>query len=404
MIFRAIARYYKVNSHYGCTDMRSPNFDFQANVEDNSCKLPNTNFTFGGIFQTCEYATTEFEDLCSGGPHPMLQVNPLTGSTSCREPYVQVLLHSGQFSHTVSKLVCQRHCSWWHCHNNCYQQPYTTTVNYRAYWCVAPDGHIEQNSGYIFGGFFTSTVANPFTGTKGCPRYFMPLHFGEDMTICVSDDYELGISYGVPFAGFESCKTGNPLASKDPSLTNSASWPHACPVGFSQHLVAVDGGCEVDVCIKSGSFDQKQPRPPRLPPFRKRKQMNPNTTHTLIVIGNYGELWYKDENGDWVRDTSGDIQNGKEFISKWEPLEPADELQSRSDSSSSSPSSSGSLSNGAVAGISVVSTIAAGTLFVVVALAGYSVKKRRGKIRKKGEETYLSINEESSSNPQESNI
>ena len=339
-----------MNTHYGCTDMRSPNFDFQANVDDNSCKLPNTSFTFGGIFQTCEYTTSQFEDLCSGGPHPMLQVNPLTGSTSCREPYVQVLLHSGQYTHTYSKLVCQEDCGWFYCDNNCYQQSYTTTVNYRAYWCVAPDEHSEQNSGYIFGGFYTSAVANPFTGTRGCPQYFMPLHFGEDMKICVSDDYELAITYAVPFGGFDSCKTGNPLASKDPSLTNSASWPHTCPVGFSQHLVAVDGDCQVDVCVKSGSFDHKQPRPPRLPPFRKRKQMNPNTA--LFVIGNYGELWYKNKNGDWV---SGDIL-----------------------STSSNSSSSGSLSNGAVAGISVASSIAAGTLVVVVAFAGYSMKKRRG--------------------------
>lgn len=401
-IFRAITRYYKVNTRYGCTEINSPNFDFQANVNDNSCKPPSTNFTFGGIYQTCQYVTTQYEDLCNAGPQPVQQINPLTGDASCREPYVAVLLHSGRFSHTVRRQVCEKHCSWWSCHENCYLQPYTTVVDYNAYWCVALD-HTEQNSGYLFGGYYTSTVANPFLGTKACPRYYMPLHFGEDMYICVSDDYELGFPYSIPFAGFESCMTGNPLAAKNPSPANQGSWPHDCPVGFSQHLVAVDENCEINFCIRSGAFNEQRAQPPRLPPFRKRKQMNPNATDTLVVIGNFGELWYKNENGDWVKDPGTDEQNGKVWVTSFVNVDPAppENFNASVDGSlSSSSTSSGSLSNGAVAGISVVSTFVLCTLIAVVFFAGYAIKNKRAKsLGRQDEETYLTITEENTSQP-----
>lgn len=403
IVFQAINRYYKVNSRHGCTNMDSPNFDFQANVDDHTCEPQNTNFTFGGIYQTCEYASYMYEDLCNSGPRPVKQDNPLTGDTSCPPPYWPILLHSGRYSHTVRRQVCHKHCSWWSCHENCALQPFTSIVYYNAYWCVAP-GHVQQNSGFLFGGFYTSTTANPFTGTKTCPRYYIPLHFGEEIDICVSNDYELGFPYSIPFAGFESCKQGNPLAVTNPSLVNKTSWPHACPVGFSQHLVAVDENCEINFCIKAGAFNQLTPLPPRLPPFRKRKQMNPNATDTLVVVGNFGNVWYKDENGDWIKGDGDDIQNGKMLMNIMEgSIEPAEPVHVPSESSSSSTSSN-SLSNGAVAGISIATTIAICTFIVVVIFAGFSIAKKRKGSRKNGDDTYLSINEESASNPQESNI
>ena len=396
-IFQAITRYYKVNTRHGCTDMESANFDFQANVDDKSCKPPNTNFTFGGIYQVCSYASDQYEDLCNGGPEPMRQANPLTGDTSCREPYVSVLLHSGQYSHTFRQQVCQKHCSWFglKCHENCYLQPYTTTVNYEAYWCVAP-GHTAQNSGYLFGGFYTSSAANPFLGTKSCPRYYTPLHFGEDMHICVSDDYELGFPFSIPFAGFESCTTGNPLAATNPSMDNPSSWPHACPVGFSQHMVAVDENCEINFCIKAGSFNQLRTIPPRIPPYRKYKQMNPNTTNTLVVIGTYGEIWFKNGDGEWVKEYG--TENGKDWVTGMLNLLPSGPVTKNDtkfvDTSSSSSSSSDTLSSGAVAGISISATLALCTIIAVAVFTGYSLKRKRGKARKDGEETYLHINED----------
>ena len=310
MVFRAIAQYYKINTRHGCTDVNSPNFDFQANVHDNSCEPKSTNFTFGGIYQTCKYASEKYEDLCNSGPQPMEQVNPLTGSISCLPPYSPVLLHSGQYRHTIRKQVCDTQCSWWNCHNNCALRPFTTVINYSAYWCYGP-AHISQKSGYLFGGYYTSTTANPFTGTKSCPRYFLPLHFGEDIYICASNDYELGFEYSIPFAGFESCIAGNPLAIPNQPIRNETLWPHACPTGYAQHLVAVDEGCEINFCIKAGAFNQLKPLPPRLPPYRKHKQKNLNATNTLIVIGNVGDLKYKNVSGEWVSDDSYDTRDGK---------------------------------------------------------------------------------------------
>ena len=409
-IFQAITRYYKVNTRHGCTDRDSENFDFQANVDDKSCKPPNTNFTFGGVYQTCAYTSNQYENLCDGGPQPMRQDNPLTGDTSCHEPYVPVLLHTGQYSHIFRKQVCQNHCSWFglECHENCYLQPYTTTISYKAYWCVAP-GHTEQNSGYLFGGFYTSSTANPFLGTKSCPRYYTPLHFGEDMHICVSDDYELGYPYSIPFAGFESCTTGNPLAAKNPSMDNPASWPHACPVGFSQHMVTVDENCEINFCIKSGSFNQQHTVPPRIPPYRKYKQMNPNATNILVVIGTYGEIWYKNSDGQWVKEYS-EGQSGKDWVTGMVNLEPSGPVTHNDtnvgiSTSPSSSSSSDSLSSGAVAAISISATLALCTIIAVAVFTGYFVKKKRGKSRKDGEENYLHINEDASTTyiPHESN-
>ena len=399
LVFKAIERYYKVNTRHGCTNPVSPNFDFQANVNDNSCKPRETNFTFGGIYQTCEYTNLKTEDLCYYGPEPVRQVNPLTGDTSCPSNYEKVLLHTGKYTHTVQKSVCHKSCSWWHCHNNCGLVPFTSVVYYNAYWCVAM-GEVSPQSGYLFGGYYTSTTANPFTGTKTCPRYFMPLHFGEDIQICVSNDYELGSSYAVPFAGFESCISGNPLAASASSRTIPSSWPHACPYGYSQHLVAIDEGCEVNFCIKAGAFNQYTPLPPRLPPFRKHRNHNPNVTDTFIVIGNNGDMWYKNSDGVWVKE-GNPISSGKDLYSVMESnLQPATNVSLSG--LSSNPTNSNSLSNGAVAAISVVSTISLCTLIVVVVFAGCSILRK--KKLKKDQDSYLTINEGNKPEPQESNI
>lgn len=228
----------------------------------------------------------------------------------------------------------------------------------------------------------------------------MPLHFGEDIQICVSNDYELGSSYAIPFAGFESCISGNPLAASAKSRAAPSSWPHACPLGYSQHLVAVDEGCEVNFCIKAGAFNQYTPLPPRLPPFRKHRNYNPNVTDTLIVIGNNGDMWYKNSDGVWVKEGNA-ISSGKDLFEVMESnLQPATNVSLNE--LSSNPTNSNSLSNGAVAAISVVSTISLCTLIVVVVFAGRSII-RKNKL-KRNHDSYVTINEGNKPEPQESNI
>ena len=76
-------------------------------------------------------------------------------------------------------------------------------------------GQVEDHSGYLFGGFYDKIHGNPLTGTASCPPKFYPRNFGpEGMYVCISDDYELAAKYSVPFAGFFSCSTGNPLTLK----------------------------------------------------------------------------------------------------------------------------------------------------------------------------------------------
>lgn len=67
--------------------------------------------------------------------------------------------------------------------------------------------------GYLFGGLYSDTVNNVITKAKKCPIKFYPQRFGpKDMYVCISDDYELGAQYSIPFGGFMSCTAGNPLA------------------------------------------------------------------------------------------------------------------------------------------------------------------------------------------------
>lgn len=87
---KAAERYYNINTIPGCVDQNSPNFNFQANVNDKSCEGPVTNLTFGGVYQTCTPLAADGDVIC----HELAQKNPDTGDYSCRQPYASSLLHS----------------------------------------------------------------------------------------------------------------------------------------------------------------------------------------------------------------------------------------------------------------------------------------------------------------------
>ena len=71
------------------------------------------------------------------------------------------------------------------------------------------------NSGYLFGGYYTSSQSNPFTGTMFCPQHYFTIHFSS-MQALVSNDHELGQAHATSLAGFQSCHT-DPLAA--PTMT-----------------------------------------------------------------------------------------------------------------------------------------------------------------------------------------
>ena len=316
---RAINSYYKHNTYYGCTDLNAKNFYFGANIDDGSCKAPSDNFTFGGVYQTCSHTPTDKRDVVCPD---LVQKNPLTGDYSCPLGYEAVLLHSGTKTGSYVTTQCDKHCHHftfikYGCHTDCNDVNNNVVGNYQTYWCV-DTGIVPQKSGYMFGGLYNSIAVNPLTHARSCPNHFYPLRLGEDANICVSDDYELGYAFSVPFAGFESCSAGNPLATKSSSgelrmrfgllEVDPNSWPHRCPTGYAQHLASTEQSCEINYCVKAGSLDEKGLPPIKLPPYRKYPRLNPNTYNVMSIVSAKGNLWVKDnETKEWQMMT--DVQS-----------------------------------------------------------------------------------------------
>ena len=396
IVYRAINRYYKVNTRLGCTDRNSKNFHFQANLDDGSCEPPNTNFTFGGVYQTCmvdpQLAT---ENLCTGGPNPAQQVNPITGDFSCPENYVAVKLHSGKVTHVTQKPVCNNvchHCGTFGWSRCCQCQSilasFLSQASYEAYWCAAlPGTAVPENSGYLFGGIYTTTTRNPLTGAMSCPRFFYPLHMGEDITVCVSTDYERGFSYSIPFAGFDSCLVGNPLADARQNDNLPTNWPRTCPHGYAQHLVTVDEGCEINFCAHAGAFNSDSLQPAKLPPFRKHPKYKANVTNTLVVFGVYGNMWVKNEDGLWIKDTFGS-ETGQALLKA---------IGGDPGSNNTNPNqiSDGGPSSAVVAVASVVSTVLLGAMILLLVFTGRFAYKYHKAAKNKHQSSYMQINDPS---------
>ncbi|XP_064643944.1 macrophage-expressed gene 1 protein-like [Lineus longissimus] len=321
---KIINRYYKFNTIHGCTSVDSKNFNFQANLDDGSCKAPSNNFTFGGVYQTCDMDPESSAGYICGD---LLQKNPLTDDYRCPNNYEAILLNEG----TVSKYETHKKCDvwliwfcwpwWWKYHRS--------VATHKAYWCAAT-GEVQHDSGFLFGGVFTATSSNPLTKSQGCPVYYYPLRLGEHMKVCVSDDYELGYRYSVPFAGFFSCKSGNPLVfnarlksepkgngelslSRFVHASGSHAWPRRCPSGYSQHLATVDENCEIDYCVKANALvDQGLPHI-RRPPFNPQPGLEPNQTEVLFLIGQSRRVWIKNDTTQlWVRSTTAELK--KQFM------------------------------------------------------------------------------------------
>ena len=368
-VYKAIDRYYRVNTHHGCTDPSSKNFNFQANINDHTCSSPDAHFAFGGIYQTCTVDVLYHKrDLCNS--EPLTTTNPLTGGLSCPEHYIPVLLSSGsvQRDYDPNRRVCK------HCHlfglGRCCRNlgpAYQSVAHYQAYWCApTPRVKITQHQHYLFGGLYTSRTINPITKSKSCPRSFIPLQLCEDINICVSDDYEQGYAYSVDFGGFESCSVGNPIATNDSDRDN---WPHNCPNGFSQHLAAVEDGCGINYCVRAGTLFRSTNSifQPKLPPFRKSPEIKYNSDNTQIVPSVHGKVWAKRDDGQW-----------SEYDSSPE------ELSSQDATSSNNPD------GGVAAGVSIGSIAAIIILGVIIVLVIIGAVK---KYKKRKRSDYITIND-----------
>ena len=377
---KAINSYYKHNTYLGCTNPSAENFYFGANVDDGSCKAPSDNFTFGGVYQTCTHTPTSNRDVVCPD---LVQKNPLTGNYSCPPGYEAVLLHSGTKSGSYSTQHCHKHCTLWifNCHPDCDNVNNPVTGHYQVYWCV-DTGRVGKNSGYMFGGLYSSIAVNPLTRTKSCPNHFYPLRFGEDTHICVSDDYELGYALSIPFAGFQSCIAGNPLATKSSTgelkmsfgmlEVDPSTWPHRCPTSYTQHLASMEQSCEINYCVKAGSLGEKGLPPIKLPPYRKYPNLNPNTYNVKSVVSAKGNLWQKDnETNEWRMVTR-------------EGLGPATQQLEYYDITNISRVTSGTANNGHQGGNSSTTTAAliistTALLGLLIAAAVFLVYKYKGR-------------------------
>ncbi|XP_071339283.1 macrophage expressed 1, tandem duplicate 1 [Trachinotus anak] len=285
-VSQAIERYYKVNTRPGCVDISSKNFNFQANVDDNSCEGPATNLSFGGVYQECIQLSQDAGPLCDS----LAQKNPDTGGFSCRSPYSPTLLRS----EVRQQGYRARHCydESYDCGflwlDTCYKSHcqdiyYVRSARINTYWCSV-NGQAPDNTGYLFGGLYSPSLLNPLTKTKSCPQNFISVKFLSDgQVICVSNDYETGARYAVPFGGLFSCQSNNPLAGGQ----------RRCPPKFSQHLATVSDGCEILYCVQSGLFTGGQLLPVHLPPFTKPPLISMQATNTVMVMTEGENSWVR---------------------------------------------------------------------------------------------------------------
>ena len=259
---QATDKYYSINTHRGCTDFSSSNFDHFANIDDGTCKDTSEDFTFGGVYQTCRVIQG---DKLQGW---LQQKNPLTQDYSCPHGYTAIQLMTGKRSFTTSKSRCHttyQGCGflWWsRCASGRVCEPETvTSINeYKTYWCARSTS--KESTLYYFGGIYTTSTPNPLTGTHRCPIHFHSLRFTSKGRVCVSGDHELGKPQSLPFGGFHSCDTGNPLVN-----SMQKPYPKSCPKGFSQHLALVADNCEIRYCLRSGSLSKILQTPIQLPPY-----------------------------------------------------------------------------------------------------------------------------------------
>ncbi|KAJ0067634.1 hypothetical protein NL108_008971 [Boleophthalmus pectinirostris] len=285
-IKNAIDRYYAVNTRPGCVDVNSRNFNFQANVDDGSCEGPGTNLSFGGVYQQCNQTDEDAGPLCE----KLAQKNPDTGDFSCRSPYTPTLLRSEVRQEEYTQKECHDEtyrCGFLyltHCTKKiCQDKSLVRSALIDTYWCSNNEMALV-NSGYLFGGLYSKEVPNPITNSKDCPPNFIAVKFlSEEIMLCLSHDYETGSRYAVPFGGFLSCESNNPLANNQ----------HHCPLKFSQHLVTSSNDCEIHYCVQSMSFTGGELQTVQLPPFAKLPQIKMEANGNVMIMTEGEKNWVR---------------------------------------------------------------------------------------------------------------
>ncbi|XP_065104009.1 macrophage-expressed gene 1 protein-like [Paramisgurnus dabryanus] len=283
LVKEAAERYYKVNTIPGCLDPDSKNFDFQANVDDGSCEGPVTNFSFGGVYQTCTPLTVDGNIICNK------QNNRATGDFSCPQPYTTTLLRSETIEEgyyhpdKIEKCVSCGFLWILQCCDTSVKLNYLVRrAMIETFWCFTTE-KIPDNSGYLFGGLYGPFLPNPITKSSSCPDNFIAQKLlSNGMMVCLSKDYTTGTKFSVPFGGFFSCQAKNPLAQNQ----------SRCPPQFSQNLAAISDGCEILYCVQSPVFTGGDLKPARLPPFTNPPLIS-NATNTVDIMTEGERSWVR---------------------------------------------------------------------------------------------------------------
>ena len=177
-------------------------------------------------------------------------------------------------------------------------------------------------------------------------------------------EYDLAYEYSVQFAGFYSCIVGNPLAAGPKTNEDVTIFPKRCPKTYKHILATVDEGCEINYCIKLRS--QFSTLIPKLPPYHSKPGLKKNLSQCIVIQGPYGDIWLKNEDGDWVEYKSKNI-TGEQLLNNLSLSEGSDITPTKEENS---------VSVGAASGISVVLTLFVCTLIIIAVFGLYQLRKR----------------------------
>ena len=363
-IEKAIVRYYKINTISGCMTYKPPgplpeNFNFHANIDNHKCEEQKINYTFGGVFQTCENSNVKYKDVCKD--NHLTQVNPLTKGMSCPTGYIEVPLHKGVYSAGEHKRKRIFH----------HTKYYPLDGTYTAYWCALIPYATDTDPGLLFGGVYTSKTANIVTGKQACPPSFFPLRIAMDINVCVSSD-TTAFSDSWNFGGFYSCSSGNPLASSKTQYENGIH-PKDCPIHYNQMMMEVDEDCIINYCADIRQRLTFEPRSPHLPPFNKKILLSQNASEEVLLLTDIeGNTWAKTADGIWEKVVKPDsITTGQQLLN---------EMQiTNATADHSNNKGQHRLSNGQIAGIVIATAVGTVSILLVLWVVGRGIKKQKNK-------------------------
>lgn len=197
----------------------------------------------------------------------------MTGDFTCPDNYEPILISSitHQFPDRTEQHSYQKcHTRWFKkkCSTVYYSVVMKDQVQLQNYWCRAKPGvTIPENSGALFGGIYTSTMVNVFTGGASCPGTYMSYRLFADVTVCVSYDYQEDTKFAVPLGGFFSCQ----------------STQMRCDDGYTQHLIEVYDNCAIFYCVTPSAYLSLDDPVIKRPPFSDAALAASNHSQNIIL-------------------------------------------------------------------------------------------------------------------------